>query len=127
LKRKLRRDKSAFAASAEEDFERGGRTEEKRQRTGALQDASANAWWVGRKERKEMEKNIQELSEIELKALAYDALANIEFYQGNLRALNGELARRKAMQENDPGSGGPVEAARGEPRKNAKNTKEIKV
>jgi len=48
-----------------------------------------------------MEMNIQELSEIELKALAYDALANIEFYQGNLRALNGELARRKAMQEKE--------------------------
>lgn len=41
-----------------------------------------------------MEKKLEELSDIELKALAYDTLAQIQIHQQNLQAINNELAKR---------------------------------
>jgi hypothetical protein len=44
-----------------------------------------------------MEQNqvqVNQLSDIQLKALAYDELAKIEQAQNNLRVINGELANR---------------------------------
>ena len=40
-------------------------------------------------------KTIKDLTEIELKALAYDALAMIERGQNNLKAINAELELRE--------------------------------
>lgn len=41
-----------------------------------------------------MERKIEELSDIELKALAYDTLAQLQLFQQNLNVINGELAKR---------------------------------
>ena len=41
-----------------------------------------------------MEKNLSEMSIVELKALAYDFMAQIEFSQQNLRNINLELSKR---------------------------------
>ena len=41
-----------------------------------------------------MEKNLQTMSDIELKALAYDHLAQLQQTQNNLNMINQELARR---------------------------------
>ena len=41
-----------------------------------------------------METQLQKLTETELKALAYDMLAQIQLSQRNLDAINGELASR---------------------------------
>jgi hypothetical protein len=47
--------------------------------------------------------NISQVNTIELKALAYDQMAQIEMAQANLRTINQELARRAQQQ-----AGGPV-------------------
>lgn len=41
-----------------------------------------------------MDKQLSELNIIELKAIAYDQLAQIEMAQSNLRAINQELNKR---------------------------------
>jgi len=41
-----------------------------------------------------MEKTLQDLSDIELKAMAYDTLAQLQLLQNNLAAFNNELSRR---------------------------------
>ena len=41
-----------------------------------------------------MERKLQDLSDIELKALAYDTLAQLQVLQNNLNTINGELNRR---------------------------------
>ena len=54
-----------------------------------------------------MNKQITELTEIELKALAYDELGKLQLAQNNLRVLNEELNRRSQQnvpQVNDPSS-----------------------
>ena len=45
-----------------------------------------------------MEKKLQDLTDVELKALAYDQFAQIQLCQNNLNAINGELARRSQPQ-----------------------------
>jgi hypothetical protein len=40
--------------------------------------------------------DIKKLSDVEIKALAYDELAKVELAQNNLRVLNQELAVRAA-------------------------------
>ena len=47
-----------------------------------------------------MERKIEELSDIELKALAYDTLAQLQLFQQNLAALNNELAKRAQAARN---------------------------
>jgi uncharacterized membrane protein YccC len=47
-----------------------------------------------------MEKQLSEINLVELKALAYDHLSQIEFLQNNLRAINQELARRAQQPPN---------------------------
>lgn len=42
--------------------------------------------------------NISQLSTIELKAIAYDTMAQIELSHNNLRIINQELARRVQAQ-----------------------------
>jgi hypothetical protein len=46
-----------------------------------------------------MEKTLEELSLIELKALAYDQLAVLERSQQNLRVINAEIAKRSQEQK----------------------------
>ena len=41
-----------------------------------------------------MERKVEELSEIELKAAAYDILAQIQMYQQQLNIINTELGKR---------------------------------
>lgn len=41
-----------------------------------------------------MERKLEELSDIELKALAYDTLAQLQMFQQNLNVINTELAKR---------------------------------
>lgn len=41
-----------------------------------------------------MEKRLQDLTDVELKALAYDQLAQLQQCQNNLNVINGELSRR---------------------------------
>ena len=41
-----------------------------------------------------MERKIQDLSDIELKALAYDTLAQLQLLQNNLNVINTELNTR---------------------------------
>ena len=41
-----------------------------------------------------MEKTLDSLTEIELKALAYDTIAQLQSLQQNLQAINQELAKR---------------------------------
>ena len=41
-----------------------------------------------------MERKIQDLSDIELKALAYDTLAQLQLLQNNLNVINAELNTR---------------------------------
>ena len=48
-----------------------------------------------------MERKLQDLSDIELKAVAYDTLAQIQALQGQLNAINGELTRR-AQESQQP-------------------------
>lgn len=43
---------------------------------------------------------VSQLSDIQLKALAYDELAKLELAQANIRAINQELANRN--KQNDP-------------------------
>jgi len=45
--------------------------------------------------------DITQKTEIELKAIAYDVLAQIEQGQANLRAINQELANRSAKAKLD--------------------------
>jgi hypothetical protein len=46
--------------------------------------------------------NLSQLSDVQLKALAYDELAKVEIAQSNLRVINQELANRaKAASENN--------------------------
>lgn len=46
-----------------------------------------------------MNKNIQEVSEIELKSIAYDIISQLQLLQNQLNAINSELVRRN--QEKD--------------------------
>jgi hypothetical protein len=41
-----------------------------------------------------MEKKLEDFTDIELKALAYDILAQLQVSQRNLDAINGELSKR---------------------------------
>jgi hypothetical protein len=41
-----------------------------------------------------MEKQLSDLTVVELKAIAYDQMAQIELAQNNLRVVNQELSRR---------------------------------
>ena len=47
-----------------------------------------------------MEKQLSDLTTVELKALAYDQMAQIEFAQNNLRAINQELSKRLNASSN---------------------------
>ena len=49
-----------------------------------------------------MEKNLQTLSDIELKALAYDHLAQLQQLQNNLNLINQELAKRASAPQPPP-------------------------
>jgi hypothetical protein len=50
-----------------------------------------------------MNKTIKDFSETELKAMAYDCLANIELNQANVKAINDELqARAEAKKAEAP-------------------------
>jgi hypothetical protein len=42
-----------------------------------------------------MQKQLKDFTEVELKALAYDNVAQLEQAQNNLKVINNELARRK--------------------------------
>jgi hypothetical protein len=44
-----------------------------------------------------MNKTLQEMSEIELKAIGYDLVGQLEDARTNLNIINGELKRRKAQ------------------------------
>lgn len=46
-----------------------------------------------------MNKQITDLTEIELKALAYDELNKLQLAQNNLRVLNEELFKRQQAQQ----------------------------
>lgn len=46
-----------------------------------------------------MEKQLDHFTEIELKALAYDMLAQTQMAQQNLNAINAEFARRAQLQQ----------------------------
>ena len=48
-----------------------------------------------------MERKLEELSDIELKALAYDTLAQLQMLQQNLNTINGELAKRAQTARNN--------------------------
>lgn len=55
-----------------------------------------------------MEKKLSDLTVVELKALAYDQVAQIEFCQNNLRVINQELSQRlQPQQGNIPPDGSP--------------------
>jgi hypothetical protein len=43
--------------------------------------------------------NIKQMSITELKALAYDQLAQIEMNQANLRAINAEITKRNQQEQ----------------------------
>lgn len=49
-----------------------------------------------------MEKQISDLTTIELKALAYDQMAQLELSQNNLRIINQELSKRLQSQNQRP-------------------------
>ena len=50
-----------------------------------------------------MQKTIKELTDTELKAIAFDNLASIEQAQANIKAINQELqARREEIQTSTP-------------------------
>ena len=53
-------------------------------------------------------KSIKDLSEVELKALAYDELAKIEMAQANLRSINLELSIRSKV----PSGNGKLKASK---------------
>jgi hypothetical protein len=55
-----------------------------------------------------MERKIEDLSDIELKAVAYDTLAAIQLHQNNLNAINGELARRAQANQGAQASQPPA-------------------
>lgn len=46
-----------------------------------------------------MDKQLSEMTLIELKALAYDQIQNIEIAQNNLRFINEEIQKRSQPQE----------------------------
>jgi hypothetical protein len=48
-----------------------------------------------------MDKQLSEMSVIELKAVAYDLIANLEMIRNNLNAINQELFKRQ-QQEAQP-------------------------
>lgn len=47
-----------------------------------------------------MERKIEDLTDIELKALAYDTLAQLQVLQQNLNMINGELTKRAQLARN---------------------------
>jgi hypothetical protein len=49
-----------------------------------------------------MEKQLSEFSIVELKALAYDQLVQLEVSQTNLRVINREISKRLQPQHIDP-------------------------
>ena len=49
-----------------------------------------------------MDKKIEELSEIELKAIWFDQLASIELAQNNISAIKKEFDRRKNQPTTEP-------------------------
>jgi hypothetical protein len=51
-----------------------------------------------------MERKIEDLSDIELKALAYDTLAQLQFFQNNLNLINAELNIRAKNAQTAPQS-----------------------
>lgn len=56
-----------------------------------------------------MDKQLSDLTVVELKALAYDQMAQLELAQNNLRVINQELSRRMntGMQVGPPPNFGP--------------------
>ncbi len=46
-----------------------------------------------------MERKLQDIPDMELKALAYDHLAQLQALQNNLNAINAELNRRLQQQQ----------------------------
>jgi len=54
-----------------------------------------------------MDKQLSEMSVIELKALAYDLIANLEMLRNNLAAVNQELAKRQ-QEANQPATPPPT-------------------
>jgi hypothetical protein len=48
-----------------------------------------------------MERTLENLSDVELKAVAYDTLAQLQLFQQNIQVINAELAKRaQARQQN---------------------------
>ena len=45
-----------------------------------------------------MEKKLTELTEVELKALAYDTIAQLQLHQNNLNVINQELSTRSVQR-----------------------------
>lgn len=54
-----------------------------------------------------MERQISDLTTVELKAIAYDQMAQIELAQNNLRAINQELSKR--VQQTSPPAAPAIE------------------
>ena len=51
-----------------------------------------------------MEKKLEDISDVELKAMAYDTLAQLQALQQNLNIINAELSKRAAAaRENNSG------------------------
>lgn len=49
-----------------------------------------------------MEKQLKDFTDIELKAMAYDHIAQLQVLQNNLNAINQELARRLQPAQPQP-------------------------
>lgn len=60
-----------------------------------------------------MERQIQDVSDMELKATAYDTLAQIQMLQNQLNTINQELSRRAQAAQQPPPQ--PITRAMGEP------------
>jgi hypothetical protein len=56
-----------------------------------------------------MEKKLEDFTDIELKALAYDTLAQLQVSQRNLDTINGELSKRaQSAQSVQSSKGGTI-------------------
>lgn len=61
-----------------------------------------------------MERQLQDLTVVELKAIAYDQMAQIELSQNNLRVVNQELSRRlNISNSNNPSPSNSLPQNRG--------------
>jgi hypothetical protein len=47
-------------------------------------------------------KELEDYSEVELKALVYDEMGKIEIAQGNIKIINSELQRRASLPKEAP-------------------------